>query len=226
MAGLSRIQATAPTEEIVALIDQDGGVVVEGMFPLDTISAMREGIMNAARSFEAGGATQGMEMATDVFVAANTIRFSSLGKISPAFFEMLDNTTYMNLADAILLPACGSYWVNTGQAMLIGPGESAQLLHRDCLNHFHLASALWPNCPGIVISAMIALDEFTEEVGATRVIPGSHRWEKLGDFGDHSQTVPAELSPGDAFVYNGGVVHGGVRIAQLIAGEMPCTCRS
>ena len=86
MADLLRIQATAPTEEIVNSIHEDGGVIVEGMFPVDTIATMREGILKAASMFQAGGASQGVEMDTTEFVGANTIRFSSLGKISSAFF--------------------------------------------------------------------------------------------------------------------------------------------
>ena len=208
MGSLSRISAAASTEEITGHIHGDGGVIVEGMFSTDTISALREDVLNAASNFRPGGATQGVDMDTDIFVGCNTIRFSSLGKVSPAFFDLLDNPVYERVADEILLPNCGTYWVNTGQAMLVGPGESEQILHRDCLNHYHVASGLWPNCPDIGLSAMIALDEFTEEVGATRVIPGSHKAKDIGDPGDPSQAVPAELLPGDALVYNGAVLHG------------------
>jgi len=44
--------------------------------------------------------------------------------------------------------------------------------------------------------------EYTEEIGATRVVPGSH---KLG--GDlqlrQAETVPAEMTPGSAMIYSG-----------------------
>ena len=46
------------------------------------------------------------------------------------------------VADALLLPHCGSYWINTGQAALIGPGETAQSLHRDCFNHMNYCAPL------------------------------------------------------------------------------------
>jgi len=58
-------------------------------------------------------------------------------------------------------------------------------------------------------NTMIALEEVTEELGATRVIPGSHLWEDYRDRGNPDMTVPAELKPGDALVYSGKVVHGG-----------------
>ena len=129
--------------------------------------------------------------------------------MSPAFFQLLDNPVYAAIADAVLLPICGSYWVNTGQAMLIGPESPAQGLHRDCENWPQLCAALWPNCPDVTVSAMIALDDVTEELGATRVIPGSHRWSDIRDRGTPEMTVPAEMRPGDALVYSGKLVHGG-----------------
>ncbi len=207
--GLQRRPATAPLDELLEVFDADGGLVVEGMFPIETISAMRDAVVAAADAFEPGGATQGLGEDGKAFVGANTIRFSSLGRLTPAYFDLLDNPVYAGIADALLLPSCGSYWVNTGQAMLIGPGEPAQLLHRDCDNWPQLCARLWPDCPEVTVSAMIALDSVTETLGATRVIPGSHRWADYADCGAQEQSVPAELEPGDALVYSGRVVHGG-----------------
>ena len=100
-------------------------------------------------------------------------------------------------------------WFGPGQAMLIGPGSPAQMLHRDCENWLNYCVPMWPNCPEITISAMIALEEVTEELGATRVIPGSHKWADMADHGSHEQTVPATMKPGDALLYSGRLIHGG-----------------
>ena len=206
---LQRLPATAPVNDLLGVLAKDGGLVVEGMFPAELIGAMAAAVSTASARFEPGGATQGLGQAGKTFVGRNTIRFASLGKLTPRFFEMLDNALYRQLADAVLLPNCGSYWVNTGQAMLIGPGSEAQMLHRDCLNWPQYCAPLWPNCPEITLSAMIALETVDEAVGATRVIPGSHRWQDFADNGSAEQSVPAELAPGDALVYGGKVVHGG-----------------
>jgi len=206
---LQRLSAARPIEDLLEVLDRDGGLVVEGLFPVDVITRMRDAVLRASKNFAPGGATQGLGELGKKFVGHNTIRFSSLGKLSPAFFEMLDNPTYAALADAVLLPYCGSYWVNSGQAMLIGPDSPAQMLHRDCDNWPSLSAVNWPDSPEATISAMIALDEVTEELGATRVIPGSHRWPDYAERGTPEMTVPAEMSPGDALVYTGKVVHGG-----------------
>lgn len=56
---------------------------------------------------------------------------------------------------------------------------------------------------------LIPLTQFTEEVGATRVIPGSHRWDDLEAVGSPEDTLPAVMNPGDALFISGNVVHGG-----------------
>ncbi len=207
---LERRPATTPVEETLRILDRDGGLIIEGMFPRAVIDAMRAATDERAEAEIPGAATQGLGEDGKGFVGANTVRFSSLGTLTPAYFEMLDNEVFAAIADAVLLPTCGSYWVNTGQVMYIGPGESAQVLHRDGNNWWEFVSRTWPDSPEITLSMMIGLDEVTEELGATRVVPGSHRWESLERWGDDDlETVPAELGPGDALVYSGQVLHGG-----------------
>jgi ectoine hydroxylase-related dioxygenase (phytanoyl-CoA dioxygenase family) len=93
--------------------------------------------------------------------------------------------------------------------MIIGPGEPAQFLHRDCGNWNAYCSSLWPNCPEITVSAMIALEDMTEELGGTRVIPGSHLWDDYGRPGRPEDTVATEMPAGSGMIYSGKVVHGG-----------------
>lgn len=206
---LQEISANAPLEQMLNALKSDGGLIVKGMFATELIATLREAITNAAQSFAPGNATQGLGADGKAFVGAQTIRFSSLGKITPAYFKMLDNPLYAALADAILLPHCGSYWVNTGQAMLIGPGSKAQELHRDDGNWPHVAAVNWPHSPEVTLSAMIALETITDEMGATRVIPGSHAWTDYKDHGNPSMTCAAVMQPGDALIYTGKLVHGG-----------------
>lgn len=206
---LKRCPATTDLPELLSVLAKDGGLIIEGMFPKAVIAEIAEAIEAQSQHFKPGHATQGKAQDGKEFVGANTIRFSSLGKISPAFFDLLENQLFAQLTDAALLPICGSYWVNTGQAMLIGPGSTAQILHRDCMNWPQYCEPLWPNCPEITLSAMIPLDDIDEAVGATRVIPGSHLWENADDIGTQKQTVAAEMRVGDALLYSGKLVHGG-----------------
>jgi len=195
---------------MLATFAVEGGFVVEGMVERSVIDALCAAAIEFAATVEPGSATQGVGDDGREFVGTNTIRFSSLGQLSPAYFTLLDNEIFAALADAVLLPNAGSYWVNTAQVMFIGPGEPAQVLHRDANNWWQHLKPLWPDCAEVTLSAMIGLEEVTEELGATRVVPGSQTWPELrARDRDTTETVPAELAPGDAFIYSGKVLHGG-----------------
>ena len=74
------------------------------------------------------------------------------------------------VADAVLKPHCEVYQVGSTTAIEILPGEAAQVLHADDTCY---PSHLLPF--EAQISALWALDDFTEENGATRIVLGSHR---------------------------------------------------
>jgi ectoine hydroxylase-related dioxygenase (phytanoyl-CoA dioxygenase family) len=61
----------------------------------------------------------------------------------------------------------------------------------------------------VVVNTMWPLDEFTAANGATRFIPGSHRWgpDRLPTAQDPVAT--AIMSPGSVLLYLGSLWHGG-----------------
>jgi len=206
MAELRRFAREADFGEMLAAFGEDGAVIVESMVQGDTIAAMRDAVVAHADAVEPGSRGDGF---WPTFHGAATKRFTHLGRLSPAFFDILANPVMEAFGDAVLLPRCGSYWLNTAQVMLIGPGEPAQVLHRDCGNWNNYVIPQWPDVPEVTVSAMIALDQTTEELGATRVIPGSHLWDDYREGGDPGASIAAELMPGSALVYSGKVLHGG-----------------
>ena len=66
-----------------------------------------------------------------------------------------------------------------------------------------------PTCPEVTVSPMIALEDMTEELGGTRVIPGSHLWPDFDRTGSPEQTVATEMRAGSGMIYSGKVIHGG-----------------
>jgi ectoine hydroxylase-related dioxygenase (phytanoyl-CoA dioxygenase family) len=62
-----------------------------------------------------------------------------------------------------------------------------------------------------VCNSMWALTDFTEANGATRIVPGSHRWQNPDYGADPTgiDTVAAEMPRGSVLVWHGSTWHGG-----------------
>ena len=45
---LKRLSATKPTEELLAAIHEDGGIIIEGLFPKDVIEQLSDDVLAAA----------------------------------------------------------------------------------------------------------------------------------------------------------------------------------
>ncbi|HUB54284.1 MAG TPA: phytanoyl-CoA dioxygenase family protein [Mycobacterium sp.] len=91
--------------------------------------------------------------------------------------------------------------VSIVNAIEIHPGETAQFLHQDDVI-FPIAR---PH-PPLIVNTMWALNEFTAENGATRLVPHSQDATELDE---NPLTVTAEMEPGSVLVWNGGLFHGG-----------------
>lgn len=87
-----------------------------------------------------------------------------------------------------------------------GPGYGEQDLHRDAMEGLPLAS---PE----VVTAIVALTDFTDANGATRIIPGSHRsTQRAASFRARRHSDDEVIltgAAGTAFVFNGHALHGG-----------------
>lgn len=89
-----------------------------------------------------------------------------------------------------------------------GPGYGAQKLHTDT------APMMVPG-PDRVATVIVALCDFTEHNGPTRLVPGSHRRPDLqrlaGELGHHPDEVLLTGPAGTGFVFSGHVLHSGTR---------------
>ena len=87
----------------------------------------------------------------------------------------------------------------------IGPGEPAQPIHRDqwAFDFYPFPSGYEVQC-----NTIWALTDFTEENGATRVVPGSNALADKLKF-KLEDSIAAEMSKGSVLLYSGSVYHGG-----------------
>ncbi|OPX16314.1 phytanoyl-CoA dioxygenase family protein [Gordonia sp. i37] len=204
---IQRVPSTTPAADILAIVDRDGGVIIEGFLTPDQVSRFNSEIDPAVAAL-APGSTHENEIVQE-FHGANTKRLTNLVNHSDVFRdEIIDLDLVHALCDARFLEESGTYWMTTAQVIEIGPGNRPQMLHRDLENWYPFVG-MGPAGPEITLNFLIALTDFTEENGATRVIPGSHLWSDFEDRGTPEQTIPAIMNAGDALFISGKTAHGG-----------------
>ena len=96
------------------------------------------------------------------------------------------------------------------QLIVVGAGNRAQPLHEDLSWGFCFDARIEPG-----VSSMWALDDFTAANGATRVVLGSHRWNKAtirrqGLYSTAKQAaVPVEMPRGSVLLFLSHTLHSG-----------------
>jgi hypothetical protein len=186
----------APVDEVEAALRDAGCVVVERRAPGDLMDAIERELEPHLQVTPTGA---------DEFTGVRTRRTGALLARSVAFRDLAADPLVLGVLDRVLADHATSYQLHLTQVIEIGPGEPAQLVHRDqwAFDFFPFPAGYDVEC-----HCMWAMNDFTDENGATRVIPGSHRWEdKLRP--TEEQTIPAEMSKGSVLLYLGSIYHGG-----------------
>ncbi len=180
--------AEATVDSVVAGLETDGYVVVEGLLPPDEVAEVRAELQAVLASTPTG---------RNDFEGFATQRVYALFAKTRAF----DGPATHPLLEGVLDRVLGPHQLSAPVGIQIGPGEKAQVLHRDD-DVYPLAR---PH-PEVVLNTMWPFDDFTTENGATRFVPASHhRVERP----DESETVIAEMPAGSAMFYVGSLWHGG-----------------
>ena len=213
---LQKLAADAPIERIVAALWRDGGVVIERAV---SKACADECIAEMAPYVEEVGFGDG-------FLGRQTKRVGAVVARSPASWHMVMHPVLMRVCEAVLgrqmlnmseedleavmhsqaRPARVPWQCHLHQIIQIGAGNRAQPIHQD-------AGAFLMDFKGQVdleISTMWALDDFSVENGATRVVPGSHRWDKAQKPRKDAPNADQAVMPaGSVLIYLGRTFHSG-----------------
>lgn len=181
----------------------DGGVIVREFLSPATLERFRDDMVAHASGHRVGTVADDADVRS--FWGERTTRFTRLAHRSPVFVDILTDPFFLAVADELLLANAADYWMNTGQMMILGPGETSQVLHRDAENW---RSMCRPDAFEVTVSCMFAISEFTAEAGATRVVPASHRWEDYGRRAGPDEVCQAVMPAGSGMIYTGRVLHG------------------
>jgi ectoine hydroxylase-related dioxygenase (phytanoyl-CoA dioxygenase family) len=174
----------------LAALERDGYVVLENLISGEECERVRAAVTpfldKTGRNTFEGERTQRV--------------YSVLGK-TRACDRLVDHPRVLALLDRLFLP---NYLLSQLQVININPGEAAQLLHPD--------DAIYPvprpRAP-LGAATVWAIDPFTDDNGATVVLPGSHRWADDRRPGDHDTELTAVMPSGSCVFFVGTLWHGG-----------------
>ena len=195
MGEVRRVSIDTPIEELLDILDEDAGLIIENVLNQKSLDLIKEDLkpfLNVTRHGQ------------DEFTGYETKRVGALLARSKTCQELALNPLVNQMAGNFLGPHCENYQLHFSSAIQIGSGESSQILHRD--------RGVWggyiPRKIETQFSTVWAITDFTKENGATQVVPGSHKWDKERQ-PQSNEIAYAEMKAGSVFIYTGSVLHGG-----------------
>jgi ectoine hydroxylase-related dioxygenase (phytanoyl-CoA dioxygenase family) len=190
MGELPRFDREVGVADVVAALDEHGCAVVERFIDDDKVAALTAELAphRAATPF-----------GRNDFEGFVTRRIYALFAKVRGFDDLATHPLLLGVLDQVL----GDYQLSGPVGIDVGPGESAQGLHRDDVVY----PIPWPH-QQVVLNTMWALDDFTADNGATVIVPGSHGTSPAEKPGE-AEVVAATMPAGSVMFYVGTVWHGG-----------------
>jgi ectoine hydroxylase-related dioxygenase (phytanoyl-CoA dioxygenase family) len=178
----------------IADIRDRGFVILESLLSSDQVGRIRD---------ELDPYLKRQHMGRNDFEGFKSERVYALLAKAPSIAGIVEHPAVLPIVDAFLPK---NYLLSSALAIKLHPGETAQSFHIDD------APGGGPEVPKprapFGISTIWAFDDFTEENGATEVIPGSHRWpaERTAQEGEQIKVL---MPAGSVVVFAGNLLHRG-----------------
>jgi ectoine hydroxylase-related dioxygenase (phytanoyl-CoA dioxygenase family) len=178
----------------VAKIAEDGYTIVEDAIEPDFIAALNEDLLRLERELS-------IEPHANDFEGAKTVRIYNLLVHGKLWERVAVHENVLPIVEGVLDAGC---LVSSLSSIAIGPDEKPQPIHADD----QLIPLPKPH-PPLVCNTMWALTEFTEENGATRIIPGTHKSDHSPIYGRRYESIATVMKKGSVMIYDGAMWHGG-----------------
>jgi ectoine hydroxylase-related dioxygenase (phytanoyl-CoA dioxygenase family) len=189
----AHLPSTASAQNVVAALRENGYVIVDNLATSELMDCIDE---------EMSPYVQSTAYSPDSYLGLRTKRTGRMIARSPAARELIMNRTVLGTAE-LFLEKSTTFQLHLTQVISVFPGSPAQPMHRD--------EAAWdffqfPKDFDVMCNVLWAMSDYTEEMGATRIVPFSH----LNDRNDYTidDSIAAEMSRGSALFYTGKVFHG------------------
>jgi len=184
------VDVAAHVEEIA----EQGYTIVHDAIEPDLVDALREDLLRLEAFFD-------VQPSSNSFEGRRTLRIYNLLAFGELYERIPVHESVLPIVERVLDPGC---LVSSLSSIDILPGEVAQPIHADD----QLIPIPKPH-PPTVCNSMWALTDFTEENGATRIVPGSHLWDHDPEYGKPYDSIAAEMPQGSVLVWHGSLWHGG-----------------
>jgi ectoine hydroxylase-related dioxygenase (phytanoyl-CoA dioxygenase family) len=202
---LTTLPASAAADEAIDVVDRDGAVIIEGFVDAGTLRGLWDDLGPALDRQAAGdGRLVGEKTRILPGLVRRTARSVTIMR-QPQFlatarhFLQRPVQAWLGEQRVEFVP---TIQLGISRAIQIWPGVPLQDLHRDDTAHLRTHPG-----PESRVQVMVAASEFAARNGATRVIPGSHRWDdERAPRAD--EAVPAEMRAGSALLWLGSTYHG------------------
>lgn len=176
-------------ESLINEVQENGYVIIPELIPPELMAQIKNDILPLLQ-FDGRNEFEGLKTRRIYSVIEKTLSCNPL----------VEHPLILALLDKLLME---NYLLSQLQAINVSPGEIRQPLHHD--------DGFYPfprPRPPFSAATIWAIDDFTEDNGATMVIPKSHLWEDRHPVDiDTSELVPAVMPAGSVVFFLGTLWH-------------------
>jgi ectoine hydroxylase-related dioxygenase (phytanoyl-CoA dioxygenase family) len=200
---LLHLPSDTSAETVAAALQEQGYAIVDELVSNDLMDRIQS---------EMGPHIEATPFGQDAFVGKITRRTGSMIARSEAARELVMNPLAIATAGKFLGHA-STFQLHLTQIISVYPGSPAQPLHQDQLAWDFFP---FPDDYHIQCNLLWAMSDYTEEMGATRVVPNSQYGARNREY-TQADSLPAVMKRGSALFYTGKVFHGaGANVSSQI----------
>ena len=142
----------------------EGFSVIEGAASPELVEGLIAALQRIEREHQLGPAKTSFE-------GFKTVRINNLLTYDDLFWEVPLHDNVLPVVERVLDREC---LLSSFCSLVLGPGQEAQPIHEDT----QLIPLPRPHIP-ITLNAIWALSDFRDDIGSSRIIPGSHIYDSL-----------------------------------------------